>query len=90
MWADDQRREEVTVSVNWRLPWEDVFFNDSLPEHTANIDEAIYEWVLWHDPDEWSEEFMAFVRCWDIDLGDLEEFALNHSKLPSVRQKVYR
>jgi len=52
--------------------------------------EAIDEWVLWHDPDEWTEEFMTFVRSWHIDLGDLEEHALNHSKLPAVRNKVYR
>ena len=77
----------IKMSISWRLPWKSVC--RVLPEDMHPV-EAKNEWVLWHDPDEWTEEFMAFVRSWDIDLGDLEEYALNHSKLPAVRNKVYR
>jgi hypothetical protein len=50
------------MSIDWTRPWEEIFFDDSLPEHAANIDEAIYERVMWHDPDDKSEELMAFCE----------------------------
>lgn len=74
------------LQINWKLPWNKVI--KTFPED-MHLLEAINEWVLWHDPDEWTEEFMTLARSWDIDLGDLEEYALNHNKLPSVRNKVY-
>jgi hypothetical protein len=43
------------MSVNWKLPWRKVF--NMLPEDMRPL-EAMNEWVLWYDRDEWTEKFI--------------------------------